>query len=103
MSTQPGGGIIPCPFDHVPAIDVVVRMANTDAEGGLSQGATCREFRQVRTEGTRKVVRTLPFYKPGHSPQYVGRLCEMGRVRSLVSRTFAVQELRKKKQEKMGE
>lgn len=37
-------------------------IANIYAEGELSQEATCREFRQVRTEGTRQVARTLPFY-----------------------------------------
>src|SRR6218665_4086688 len=37
-------------------------IANIYAEGELSQEATCREFRQVRAEGTRQVTRTLPFY-----------------------------------------
>ncbi|MDI9336282.1 MAG: RhuM family protein, partial [Gammaproteobacteria bacterium] len=41
---------------------VVEHIANIYAEGELSQEATCREFRQVRTEGIRQVVRALPFY-----------------------------------------
>lgn len=41
---------------------VVEHLANIYAEGELSQAATCREVRQVRTEGTRQVARTLPFY-----------------------------------------
>ena len=32
----------------------------------LDEGATCRNFRQVRTEGNRQVARELPFYNlPG--------------------------------------
>lgn len=87
MSEQPGGEIILYQRDHAPAIEVrldgdtvwmsqqqladlfqtsrtnvVEHIANIYAEGELSQAATCREFRQVRTEGTRKVVRSLPFY-----------------------------------------
>ncbi|HBN8287778.1 virulence RhuM family protein [Pseudomonas aeruginosa] len=42
--------------------NVVEHIANIYAEGELSQEATCREFRQVRTEGSRQVTRTLPFY-----------------------------------------
>lgn len=42
--------------------NVVEHIANIYAEGELSQEATCREFRQVRTEGTRQVARALPFY-----------------------------------------
>lgn len=42
--------------------NVVEHIANIYAEGELSQQATCREFRQVRTEGARQVTRTLPFY-----------------------------------------
>jgi hypothetical protein len=32
------------------------------AEGELLEAATCREFRQVRIEGSRQVTRALPFY-----------------------------------------
>lgn len=42
--------------------NVVEHIANIYAEGELNQEATCREFRQVRTEGTRQVTRALPFY-----------------------------------------
>ena len=31
-------------------------------EGELDESATCRKFRQVRTEGNRQVARELPFY-----------------------------------------
>ena len=42
--------------------NVVEHIANIYAEGELSQPATCRDFRQVRTEGSRQVTRTLPSY-----------------------------------------
>ena len=32
------------------------------AEGELDESATCRKFRQVRTEGSRQVTRELPYY-----------------------------------------
>ena len=38
-------------------INVVEHIANIYAEGELSQGATCREFRQVRTEGSSQRMR----------------------------------------------
>ena len=41
---------------------MVEHIANIYTEGELSQEATCREFRQVRAEGSRQVTRTLPFY-----------------------------------------
>ncbi len=87
MSEQPAGEIVLYQRGDAPAIDVrldgdtvwlsqqqladlfqtsrtnvVEHIANIYAEGELSQAATCREFRQVRTEGTRQVTRTLPFY-----------------------------------------
>ncbi len=87
MSEQPGGEIILYQRDDAPAIgvrldgetvwlsqqqladlfqtsrtNVVEHIGNIYAEGELSQEATCREFRQVRTEGNRQVARTLPFY-----------------------------------------
>lgn len=87
MSDKPGGEIILYHRDNAPAIDVrldgdtvwlsqqqladlfqtsrtnvVEHIANIYAEGELREAATCREFRQVRTEGTREVARTLPFY-----------------------------------------
>lgn len=87
MSEQPAGEIILYQRGDAPAIDVrldgdtvwlsqqqladlfqtsrtnvVEHIGNIYAEGELSQEATCREFRQVRTEGSRQVTRTLPFY-----------------------------------------
>lgn len=87
MSEQPAGEIILYRRGEAPAIDVrldgdtvwlsqqqladlfqtsrtnvVEHIANIYAEGELSQEGTCREFRQVRTEGTRQVTRTIPFY-----------------------------------------
>lgn len=87
MNEQPAGEIILYRRGNAPAIDVrldgdtvwlsqqqladlfqtsrtniVEHIANIYAEGELSQEATCREFRQVRAEGTRQVTRTLPFY-----------------------------------------
>ena len=87
MSEQPGGEILLYQRGDAPAIDVrlngdtvwlsqqqladlfqtsrtnvVEHIANIYAEGELAQEATCREFRQVRTEGTRQVTRSLPFY-----------------------------------------
>ncbi|SFU61959.1 Uncharacterized conserved protein [Nitrosomonas eutropha] len=87
MNEQPAGEIVLYQRGDAPAIDVQLdgdtvwlsqqqladlfqtsrtnvleHIANIYAEGELSQAATCREFRQVRTEGTRQVARTLPFY-----------------------------------------
>lgn len=87
MSKQPGGEIILYQRADAPAIDVrldgdtvwlsqqqladlfqtsranvVEHIAHIYAEGELNQEATCRDFRQVRTEGSRQVARTLPFY-----------------------------------------
>jgi len=42
--------------------NVVEHIKLVYAEGELSEEATCRDFRQVRTEGSRQVARTLPFY-----------------------------------------
>ena len=87
MNKQPSGEIILYQRGDAPAIDVrldgdtvwlsqqqladlfqtsrtnvVEHIANIYAEGELSQEATCREFRQVRLEGTRQVARSQPFY-----------------------------------------
>lgn len=87
MNAQPAGEIILYQRGDAPAVDVrldgdtvwmnqqqladlfqtsrtnvVEHIANIYAEGELSQEATCREFRQVRTEGSRQVARALPFY-----------------------------------------
>ena len=42
--------------------NVVEHIRHIYEEGELSEEATCRDFRQVRQEGNRKVTRTLPFY-----------------------------------------
>lgn len=42
--------------------NIVEHIRNVYKEGELDEGATCRNFRQVRTEGTRQVTRELPFY-----------------------------------------
>lgn len=42
--------------------NIVEHIGNVYAEGELLESATCREFRQVRTEGSRQVTRALPFY-----------------------------------------
>lgn len=109
MSEQPGGEIILYQRDNAPAIDVrldgdtvwlsqqqladlfqtsrtnvVEHIANIYAEGELSQEATCREFRQVRTEGTREVTRNLPFYN-------LDLIISLGyRVRSRIATSFRI-------------
>ncbi len=42
--------------------NIVEHIGNVYAEGELLELATCRDFRQVRTEGSRQVTRALPFY-----------------------------------------
>lgn len=42
--------------------NVVEHISNVYSEGELIESATCRNFRQVRTEGSRQVERELPFY-----------------------------------------
>jgi prophage maintenance system killer protein len=42
--------------------NVVEHIRNIFDEGELDEAATCRDFRQVRTEGTRTVERTIPHY-----------------------------------------
>lgn len=42
--------------------NIVEHIRHVYDEGELDEGATCRNFRQVRTEGTRQVARELPFY-----------------------------------------
>jgi len=41
---------------------VVEHIKHIYEDGELSEEATCREFRQVRTEGNRQVTRSLPHY-----------------------------------------
>ena len=42
--------------------NVVEHIGNIYSEGELEQNATCREFRQVRREGNREVVRQILHY-----------------------------------------
>lgn len=42
--------------------NVVEHIKHIFEEGELSEEATCRKFRQVQTEGRRKVERAIPFY-----------------------------------------
>lgn len=42
--------------------NIVEHIRHVYEEGELEEGATCRKFRQVRTEGARQVTRELPFY-----------------------------------------
>lgn len=42
--------------------NIVEHIKHIYEDGELSQEATCREFRQVRTEGNRQVTRSLPHY-----------------------------------------
>ena len=42
--------------------NVVEHIHNIFDEGELGEAATCRDFRQVRTEGVRTVERTIPHY-----------------------------------------
>lgn len=42
--------------------NVVEHIQNIYEEGELDEKSTCRNFRQVRTEGNRQVARDLPFY-----------------------------------------
>ncbi|KMS53905.1 RhuM family protein [Sphingobium cupriresistens] len=64
--------------------NVVEHIANIYAEGELDEAATCREFRQVRTEGTREVARTLPFYN-------LDLIISLGyRVRSRIATAFRI-------------
>ena len=109
MNGQPGGEIILYQRGDAPAIDVrldgdtvwlsqqqladlfqtsrtnvVEHIANIYTEGELSQEATCREFRQVRTEGSRQVTRALPFYN-------LDLIISLGyRVRSHIATAFRI-------------
>ncbi len=42
--------------------NVVEHIKNIYAEGELDENSTCRDFRQVRLEGTREVARSIPHY-----------------------------------------
>lgn len=42
--------------------NIVEHLRNIYNEAELDEAATCRRFRQVRTEGSRQVAREIPFY-----------------------------------------
>ena len=42
--------------------NIVEHIQNIYSEGELDEIPTCRKFRQVRTEGARRVSREIPFY-----------------------------------------
>lgn len=42
--------------------NVVEHIKNIYADGELEENSTCRNFRQVRTEGNREVTRNIPYY-----------------------------------------
>ncbi|MDR0489280.1 MAG: virulence RhuM family protein [Propionibacteriaceae bacterium] len=109
MTEQPTGEIVLYQRDGQPAIDVhldgetmwlsqqqladlfqtsrtnvVEHIQNIYAEGELSEAATCRDFRQVRTEGSRQVSRVMPFYN-------LDLIISLGyRVRSSVATQFRI-------------
>lgn len=45
--------------------NVVEHISHIYEEGELDERATCRNFRQVRFEGSREVSRSLPHYNRG--------------------------------------
>lgn len=64
--------------------NIVEHIANIYAEGELDEQATCRDFRQVRTEGSRQVSRSLPHYN-------LDMIISVGyRVRSKVATRFRI-------------
>jgi hypothetical protein len=71
--------------------NVVEHIQHIYEEGELDATPTCREFRQVRTEGTREVARTMAFYN-------LDMILSVGyRVKSAVAtrfRIWATQQLR---------
>ena len=71
--------------------NVVEHIQHIYEEGELDAAATCRDFRQVRTEGAREVARNMPFYN-------LDMILSVGyRVKSAVAtrfRIWATQQLR---------
>lgn len=62
--------------------NVVEHIQNIYREGELDEDSTCRNFRQVRTEGNREVTRELPFYN-------LDMIISLGyRVKSLIATNF---------------
>ena len=42
--------------------NIIDHINNIYSDGELDKESTCQDFRQVRSEGSRKVTRTIPFY-----------------------------------------
>lgn len=62
--------------------NVVEHIKNIYAEGELDEISTCREFRQVRLEGTREVARNIPYYN-------LDMIISLGyRVKSIIATRF---------------
>ena len=62
--------------------NIVEHIQHIYEEGELDESATCRKFRQVRTEGSRQVTRELPYY-------YLDMIISLGyRVKSLTATRF---------------
>lgn len=62
--------------------NVIEHIKNIYAEGELDENSTCREFRQVRLEGTREVARNIPHYN-------LDMIISLGyRVKSIIATRF---------------
>ena len=62
--------------------NIVEHIQHIYEEGELDENSTCRKFRQVRTEGSRQVVRELPYYN-------LDMIISLGyRVKSIVATNF---------------
>lgn len=62
--------------------NIVEHIQHIYEEGELDESSTCRKFRQVRTEGSRQVVRELPYYN-------LDMIISLGyRVKSIVATNF---------------
>lgn len=84
--------------------NIVEHIQHVYDEGELDQSATCRNFRQVRTEGSRQVTREIPFYnldlilsvgyrvKSATATQF--RIWATQRLRDYLVRGYAVNEQR---------
>lgn len=67
---------------HSSRTNIVEHIQHIYDEGELDEISTCRNFRQVRTEGNRQVVRELPYYN-------LDMIISLGyRVKSIVATNF---------------
>jgi hypothetical protein len=67
---------------HTSRTNVVEHIKNVYEDGELDEVLTCRNFRQVRTEGSREVSREIPFYN-------LDMIISLGyRINSKVATTF---------------